>query len=225
MRKLARSLSEGDKVSKCILDYNQIEQHHPELKLLIDSLLEEEDMTLIINHKVEGHVVQIRFDYYSDDEDESMEEFTIKTASMKGGIKSELGWTDFRIDRKSPLGNPFEITTKYPELAAIAARSKVIAAYKQWLWDNLKLAQKQPRASVPLETGAFANITVSYNFKHPSSGKVVSELKRLYELSKTRKVRLLCWCSPKSCHGDVIISCLQSMRTNRELRSLLNLRP
>ena len=51
----------------------------------------------------------------------------------------------------------------------------MIGFYRQWLWDRI------------LERG-----------------EVYAELKRLVRLAKQGDLTLICWCSPKPCHGDYV---------------------
>ncbi|NEP10289.1 MAG: hypothetical protein F6K41_03420 [Symploca sp. SIO3E6] len=73
LRKLRRRITKNSGSSETldpedsllsVLDYEAIGCHHPELKLLLDSLLDEEELTVIIRHKLEENfVVETRFDY------------------------------------------------------------------------------------------------------------------------------------------------------------------
>jgi len=67
-----------------------------------------------------------------------------------------------------------------------ADREKVIAQYRIWLWQKVK-----------------------------ERGKVFAELVRIKKLAEQGDVHLACWCraksNPRSCHGDVIKSCLEWM--------------
>lgn len=59
-------------------------------------------------------------------------------------------------------------------------RNKVLTSYKHWLWQRMR-------------------------FENPMMG----ELLRLARISRTEDLHLLCWCAPKSCHGDVIKGALE----------------
>jgi hypothetical protein len=56
-------------------------------------------------------------------------------------------------------------------------RSEVIGLYRRWLWDRVN-----------------------------EKGEVYAELKRLAMLAKQGDLTLICWCVPKSCHGQVVRS-------------------
>lgn len=40
---------------------------------------------------------------------------------------------------------------------------------------------------------------------------IIHEIVRIKDLSRQRDIRLLCWCRPKPCHGDVLKEILESM--------------
>lgn len=62
-------------------------------------------------------------------------------------------------------------------------RDEVVEKYRQWLWKKIRQKNRS----------------------------VCQELNRLKRLSESGSVNLVCWCSPKSCHGDVIKNCLEWM--------------
>jgi len=60
-------------------------------------------------------------------------------------------------------------------------RPKVIEQYRQWLWQQIQL-----------------------------KGEVYKELIKIAMLvASGKKVRLVCFCSPKPCHGDIIIKAVE----------------
>jgi hypothetical protein len=67
-------------------------------------------------------------------------------------------------------------------------RDFVLKLYRKWLWDEL-------------------------NRPNP---EVIKELVRILILSKEKPVKLVCFCSPLKCHGDVIVSCLNWLEKNIE---------
>ena len=61
-------------------------------------------------------------------------------------------------------------------------RDKAIELYKEWIFTRVKLAK----------------------------GPAYRELIRLKELyKKTGSLKLVCWCKPKACHGDVIATVIE----------------
>lgn len=44
-----------------------------------------------------------------------------------------------------------------------------------------------------------------------TDSKFIEELNRIYELSKSNDITLLCWCSPKRCHGETIKRYIESI--------------
>lgn len=98
----------------------------------------------------------------------------IKVANKKT-LTPELGYTDIYIGRPSPLGNPYKMNREED-------RATVIELYHRWLWNQIKWS-KEP----DLNHSAF------------------NELIRIAKLVKSGKnIRLVCWCSPSACHGDII---------------------
>lgn len=39
---------------------------------------------------------------------------------------------------------------------------------------------------------------------------IIGELERLYSIAKNEQLVLICWCAPKSCHGEVIKNILET---------------
>lgn len=101
----------------------------------------------------------------------------IKVVSKKT-LTPELGYTDIYIGRPSPLGNPYPMTEEN-------TREVVINLYHEWLWERLKWGFKN---APDIDHSAF------------------NELIKIAGLVKSGKnIRLVCWCSPASCHGDIIV--------------------
>jgi len=65
------------------------------------------------------------------------------------------------------------------------SREAVIANYRKWLWRKVQ----------------------------DNDAAVMSELNALLELAQRQHVKLVCFCAPKPCHGDVIVKCLHWMLT------------
>jgi hypothetical protein len=90
--------------------------------------------------------------------------------------------------KSSVLANPYHIGKD-------GNRNEVIEKYRKWLWSNIqeKLSNK-------------------YN-------KVWNELVRIGELVLEGKdVKLVCYCKPFECHGDVIINCINWMISKGYIR-------
>lgn len=64
-------------------------------------------------------------------------------------------------------------------IGADGSRADVVAKYRAWLWAQIKL-----------------------------NGPVLAELKRIQKLDR-KTLRLVCWCAPLACHGDVILKALE----------------
>lgn len=85
---------------------------------------------------------------------------------------------DIYIGRGSPLGNIFtsqDVTKTKAEFQA-DSREDSIQKFEEYL--QAKIAQKDV--------------------------VICDELNRIYKLAKSGEVNLVCFCKPKSCHGDVI---------------------
>jgi len=82
---------------------------------------------------------------------------------------------DIRVDRQSPLGNPFYMKDE-------SKRNDVCDKYTTWLDDAIYMN------------------TISGN-----NQKVVDELVRLIDIYRQYgKLNLFCWCAPKRCHAETI---------------------
>jgi hypothetical protein len=85
---------------------------------------------------------------------------------------------DVYIGRGSILGNPFT-SIKNKETKAIFScdtREESIELFEKYLSNELKKKNQV----------------------------LCSEMNRLWVLSKTTNINLVCFCKPKSCHGDII---------------------
>lgn len=132
----------------------------------------------------------------------------IEVVSMKDKLSIELGTTAIRIDRTSVLGNPFAMEKE-------KEREKVIAAYRKWLWQVLKTPDNE--TANPVSLLEEYELSIAENWKNPLAGEVRKELNRILDLGD---VRLLCWCSPLPCHGDMVKKCLEWMGLQRKLLDL-----
>ena len=81
------------------------------------------------------------------------------------------------IGRPSPLGNPFShLDNVAKHVTKVATREEAVAHYAEWL--DEKIASRDP--------------------------DVIRELNRLLWMARDGPIKLVCFCAPKSCHGDVI---------------------
>jgi uncharacterized protein DUF4326 len=88
-----------------------------------------------------------------------------------------------RYPEGSVLGNPYKVE-KIGSREKEGSREKAIELYRIWLWDRLK-----------------------------ERGQVYDEMKRLVNLAKQGDLILLCWCQPKSCHGQIIRQAIEKWDT------------
>jgi hypothetical protein len=101
----------------------------------------------------------------------------IKVFSLRNGsIPVPDGWVKIRVDRSSPLGNPFEIGKD-------GTRAEVIAKFERYLAD-----------SILKEVGEMTEDEM----------KMLVHLLWIQEESRKGDVALMCWCKPLDCHGDEI---------------------
>jgi hypothetical protein len=128
--------------------------------------------------------------------------FDIKVVSQRN-LSSEIGYKDIVIDRTTALGNPYDMNKTQ-------GREVVIAAYRRYLWNCIQMEKEDPCQFPQLEKG----LLVAGTFRHPEVGVVVDRIRRLAR--EQTNIRLLCWCSPAACHGDVIKSCILWMRNQQQ---------
>jgi hypothetical protein len=91
-------------------------------------------------------------------------------------VNKHHGQTGEYIGRGSPLGNPYSHLPNTKALFRVDTREQAISSYETWLDQQIKT-------------------------ENPD---VVHELVRLYRKAETGPVKLVCYCAPKACHGDVI---------------------
>lgn len=91
---------------------------------------------------------------------------------------------DVYIGRGSVLGNPYSSIKDRDTKASVIcdSREESVVKYKQ----HLEMAIKD------------------------KIKPITNELNRIYKLAKEGDVNLVCFCSPKLCHGDVIKEILES---------------
>lgn len=98
-----------------------------------------------------------------------------------------------RIDRPSPLGNPFShLDSKIPGIIKVESREEAIARYRRWFVDQLQ-----------------------------KSGPAKREFEKLVEeYNRTGQLKLVCCCREQPgkkvipCHGDVIAAAVLFFASN-----------
>ncbi len=91
-------------------------------------------------------------------------------------VNKHHGDTGIYIGRGSVLGNPFTHLDGIPLTHKCATRDEAVELYEQWI--KTRIAEK--------------------------NAAVIDQLSRIYRLAEQGPVKLLCYCSPQKCHGDVI---------------------
>lgn len=114
----------------------------------------------------------------------------IQVMNMKYHTPSILV-SDIKIDRSSPLGNPFPLSM---------GRAECIDAYEDAIHKCLK---QKVDVKGPLSTLVYR--------------EVKREMNRIYTLTRNGiAVRLFCWCAPLPCHGDVVKKIIEDVITLKE---------
>lgn len=93
--------------------------------------------------------------------------------------KHEPSNNDVYIGRGSPLGNPFTGSKNVENTKATfqcSSREEAIKSYENYL--RVAISNKN-----------------SY---------ICNEMNRIWKMAKTGDVNLVCFCKPKTCHGDII---------------------
>jgi Domain of unknown function (DUF4326) len=133
----------------------------------------------------------------------------ITVGSMRN-LSPKLGFVDRMCDRTSVLGNPFDMQKDEQR------RDAVCDAFRQWLWQNIKLASTGSNAVVdPSEW----KLPVAKTWCRLTSAQVWEELNKIANLVRAgSNVRLLCWCKQPNknvrCHADTIKACIEWMINN-----------
>lgn len=92
------------------------------------------------------------------------------------------------------IGSPLGNPEPLPRGASDAQREANLARYRKWL------------------LGQIAS----------NSPAVILELVKIAAAARTEVVSLGCWCSPKRCHGDVIVEVLEMLESREWFASLVN---
>ena len=128
----------------------------------------------------------------------------IIVANLSKGLCSQIGYVDYRIDRASKLGNPYDLQDKEQS----DHRKEVVVAYKLWFRANLR--QQDPSVIINPEL-VNPGLVLAKKRKNPTVGEFKQELANIINaVLGGDKVRLMCWCSPKLCHGDVVKEYVES---------------
>ena len=103
----------------------------------------------------------------------------IEIMNLRTDKPSEL-W-DVKVDRSSPLGNPFFMKTEN-------RREQVCDKYETWFEEQFTKYTQEERMEFNVEIG---------------------RLERLH--ARHGKLRLFCWCAPKRCHAETIRDYLEGL--------------
>jgi len=82
------------------------------------------------------------------------------------------------------IGRPSLLGNPF-EIGVHGERANVISFYRRWLWDRIT-----------------------------EQGEVYAELKRLAKLAKQGDLTLICYCSPKPCHGEIVMRSIEWLNSN-----------
>ena len=121
-------------------------------------------------------------------------EFNNATNRVKNIKKSGIFTDSYYIGRKSSqfqqsvLANPFILENE-------SKRKIVVQAYREWLWGILNGQYLQFKIRNKY------NLKIDSRWICPKKEEVIKELDYIHK----NKITLYCWCSPKLCHGHIII--------------------
>jgi hypothetical protein len=100
-------------------------------------------------------------------------------------------------DRRSILGNPFEMRVESERMA-------VILAFRLYL-NAVDRKGRDPVGSA--KSIAYSEcLDLSDKWQRPNRPTMIAELDRVARLAADGDITLLCWCNPLPCHCDVLKS-------------------
>lgn len=102
-----------------------------------------------------------------------------------------------RCDRASVLGNPFDLRNE-------SERDAVIQAFRKYLWEVCHVWEEPEHAAMAIAEKM--GLAIAPKWKKPTREALVLEIQRLEQMESAT---LLCWCSPKPCHCDIIVRYLE----------------
>ena len=114
---------------------------------------------------------------------------TINAPSRVGHIKAGIG---YRCDRKSVLGNPFD-------MRAERDRPLVCKAFRHYLYRVAVMRQCPNEAAHAIAKEL--SLVIARAWINPPRADFMAALQYLEDRPATR---LLCWCHPKQCHCESI---------------------
>lgn len=91
---------------------------------------------------------------------------------------------------QSALANPFYLRNEQERELIVDC------AYRKWLWFKLNNESKH------IQIAYKYNLEISYKWQDPKVIDVIKELLLIYR----NQYNLLCYCSPKKCHGEIILN-------------------
>lgn len=90
-------------------------------------------------------------------------------------------YCDWYIGRPGPLGNPYSHLSRSDGCTLVSTREEAVERYAQWLKTMIRI----------------------------DNAPVVHELYLIQQrINLEQALNLVCWCTPKVCHGDVILQYL-----------------
>lgn len=127
----------------------------------------------------------------------------LKNISKDRGIKDSL-YIGRALKGKdwvqSPLANPFYLQWEWQ-------RERVVGAYRRWLWQVISSGKTDAHAIAERFQVKFA-----YTWTPPEVEDVMWELEYLVKNDRD----IACWCSPKLCHGHIVMKAVEYLRCNPE---------
>lgn len=116
--------------------------------------------------------------------------------------KSELSKYQYiRVDRSSPLGNPFDLRGEDERL-------DVIEGYRRYLWYLIRDGKRPVIAAHEVANELMLQPSPLWEQKKWTCYQVLSALRSI-----DSDANLACWCYPKACHAEVIIKASAYLRS------------
>ncbi|KAL1512076.1 hypothetical protein AB1Y20_005348 [Prymnesium parvum] len=119
----------------------------------------------------------------------------------RGGGQPPLeGVADVRVDRQTPLGNPFPMRADGRD-----------ESLRDAVCDACEALMRAPLDANVDAIAAQYGLRVDQRFKKPGAAQALEDSLRALEarLRAGESLRLMCWCHPKRCHADGIVKVLR----------------
>jgi hypothetical protein len=121
---------------------------------------------------------------------------------VKGNYRKAGDENNIWVDRKSALGNPFDMQADENK------RDAVCDAFRLYLWEVLQ-AEDKNKVLDPSAIAQRFNVPISPVWKSPTVSKILERLTYLEQkVESGEEINLICYCHPKKCHAESIAKCV-----------------